>query len=228
LAETRPLLVAATDDLRLDRADFLARLEVLLDAGCPAVWLRSRARTAREFLSLARASRVACDEHGAQLWIGDRADVAALAGADAVELPERGLSIAGARRVVGPSMAIGRSVHSVEAAAAAAREGAARIVAGTIFASGSHPDREPAGTALLRGIRAALDAIPVSSTGRRAPRVYAIGGVEPDRVEDVVRAGADGIAAIGALWDAEDPAVATRALLDAFRRAVGCVVHSDP
>ena len=141
--------MAATDDRRLERPDFAARLETLLAAGCPAVWLRSRALGGGSFLALARVARAACDRHGAELWIGDRADIAALVGADAVQLPERGLSIAGARRAAGTGVTIGRSVHSVEAATAAAREGAERIVAGPIFASASHPGREPAGTALL-------------------------------------------------------------------------------
>jgi thiamine-phosphate pyrophosphorylase len=205
--------VAATDDRQLVRPDFDGRLEALLAGGCPALWLRSRALGGRDFLALARAARDACDRHGAELWIGDRADVAALAGADAVQLPERGLSIAGARRAAGPAVTVGRSVHTVEAAVAAAREGADRIVAGTIFASASHPDREPAGTLLLEAIRAAL--------GGAGPPLYAIGGIDRTRVESVVRAGADGVAAIGALWDADDPAEGARALLAALRRAVG-------
>lgn len=213
MADTRPLLVAATDDRQLARPDFDGRLEALLAAGCPAVWLRSSALAGRDFLSLARAVREACDRHAARLWIGDRADVAALAGADAVHLPERGLSIAGARRAAGPCVEVGRSVHGAEAAMAAAREGTDRIVAGTIFASASHPEREPAGTGLLEEIRAAL--------GESRPPLYAIGGIDLGRVESVVRAGADGIAVIGALWDSGDPAAEARALLDALRRAIG-------
>ena len=213
MADTRPLLVAATDDRQLARPDFDTRLETLLEAGCPAVWLRTRALLGGDFLSLARTVREACDRHGAGLWIGDRADVAALVGADAVQLPERGLSLVGARRAAGPAVAVGRSVHTVDAAIAAAREGADRIVAGTIFASPSHPDREPAGTALLEEIRAAL--------GDSRPSLYAIGGIDERRVESAVRAGADGVAVIGALWDSDDPAAEARALLDALRRAVG-------
>ena len=215
LVDAHPLLVVATDDRQLARPDFDARLTTLLAAGCPAVWLRSRALAGREFLTLARAVRATCDRRGAELWIGDRADVAALANADAVQLPERGLSIAGARRAAGPAVAVGRSVHSVDSALAAAREGADRIVAGTIFASASHPGREPAGTGLLREIRAALEGEDTR------PRLYAIGGVDRDNVEAAIRAGADGVAAIGALWDSADPVAEVRALLDALRREVG-------
>lgn len=208
-------LVAATDARQLTRPDFAVRLDALLAGGCPAVWIRSGGLGGRDLLSLARAVRTACDRWGAELWIGDRADVAALAGADVVQLPERGLSIAGARRAAGSAVVVGRSVHSIEAAVAAAREGADRIVAGTIFASASHPGRKPAGPGLLHGIRAALEG------GSARTTLYAIGGVDPSRVETAIRAGADGVAAIGVLWDSDDPAAAARALLDALRRALG-------
>lgn len=207
-----PLLVAATDDERLARPDFAERLEALLGAGCPAIWLRSRALGGRDLLALARDVRARCARHGAKLWVGERADVAGIAKADAVQLPERGLSVAGARRAAGVGIAVGRSVHAVEAALAAARAGADHLVVGTIFASGSHPGRAAAGPALLTAVRDALAAEELAT-----PRI-AIGGMTPERAAQALRAGADGVAAIGALWDAEDPVAAARAFLAALRR----------
>ena len=98
---TGPLLVAATDDERLSRPDFHERLEALLDAGCPMIWIRAGRLEARAFLEIARDAARRCARAGADLWVGERADVAALAGAKAVQLPERGLSVAGARRAAG-------------------------------------------------------------------------------------------------------------------------------
>ena len=207
-----PLLVAATDDERLARPDFAERLEALLAAGCPAVWLRSRALGGRDLLALARDVGARCAKHGARLWVGERADVAAIARAHAVQLPERGLSVAGARRAAGRGIAVGRSVHSAEAALAAAREGADHLVVGTIFPSESHPRGAAAGPALLSDVRAALGAAGVSLP------LIAIGGMTPARAGEALRAGADGVAAIRALWDAEDPAGAVRAFLAALRR----------
>lgn len=210
-----PLLVAATDDERLARPDFGERLEALLAAGCPAVWLRSRALGDRDLLALARAMRRRCDGYGAELWVGARADVAALARADQVQLPERGLSIAGARRAAGPGIVVGRSVHSVEAAFVAAQDGAERLVVGTIFASPSHPGRAAAGPSLLGDVRAAL-----ARDERPLPH-FAIGGITPESAAETLRAGADGVVAIGALWEAEDPGAAVRAFLAALRRTAG-------
>lgn len=211
-----PFLVAATDDERLAAPDFDARLEALLAAGCSAVWLRSRALDARALLARARSLRARCDAHGARLWVGDRADVAALAGADHAQLPERGLSVAGARRAAGPAVSIGRSIHSAGAARAAAREGVDLVVAGTLFATGSHPDRVAAGTSFLVEVRAAL-----ASEGRDDLPLVAIGGLTPDRAAAAIAAGAHGVAAIRALWEADDPGAATRAFRAALRRPAG-------
>jgi len=212
VTDAAPLLVAATDDERLARPDFAERLEALLAAECPAVWLRSRALGGRDLLALARDVGARCAEHGARVWVGERADVAAIARAHAVQLPERGLSVAGARRAAGRAIVVGRSVHSAEAALAAAREGVDHLVVGTIFPSESHPEGAAAGPALLSDVRAALGAAGASLPG------IAIGGMTPERAGEALRAGADGVAAIRALWDAEDPAGAVRAFLAALRR----------
>lgn len=210
-----PLLVATTDDERVRRPDFRHRLEALLAAGCPAVWLRAPALPARALLSLADELAERCGARDAALWVGDRADVAGLVGARAVQLPERGLSIAGARRAAGPGVAVGRSVHSVAAALAAARDGADHLVVGTIFESRSHPGRSAAGTARLTAIRTAL-----AAEGSPPPLV-AIGGLTPERAAAVRQAGASGVAAIRALWEAPDPGAAVRAFLDALRPRPG-------
>ena len=65
----------------------------------------------------------------------------------------------------------------------------------------SHPGLAGAGTALLAEI-ASLDR-----------PVIAIGGITPERVPELKAAGAYGVAAIRALWQAPDPAAATLAML---------------
>lgn len=203
-----PHLVAATDDERLLRPDFAERLEALLGAGLPAVLIRSgRALTDRKLLDLLGDAGGRCHQHGAELWVGDRVDLALAAGADAVQLSERGLSIAGARAVA-PGFRVGRSVHRVEAAALAARMGADHLLVGTIFPSATHPAGHPAGVALLRSIRDTL--------GGTAPPLLAIGGLTPERVGEAIQAGASGVVAIRGLWEADDPARSVERFLDAL------------
>jgi thiamine monophosphate synthase len=102
----------------------------------------------------------------------------------------------------------GSSVHSAAAAQEAAAQGADYLVAGTIFASQSHPDIPPAGLDFLRDVCAAVS-LPV----------LAIGGVTPSNLGLCLEAGAAGIAVLSPIMRASDPqavALAYRAALDTY------------
>ena len=106
-----------------------------------------------------------------------------------------------ARRVL-PHGWIGCSVHSMSEAAEAVRDGADFLVVGNVYQTGSHPGRPPAGLELVR--QATILGVPV----------IGIGGITPERAPAVREAGAYGVAAIRALWQAPDPASATLAMLE--------------
>ncbi|MFN2383896.1 MAG: thiamine phosphate synthase [Gemmatimonadota bacterium] len=216
-----PWLIAAVDETRLGRDDFPARLEGLLAAGCPAVLLRGGGLSARRLWEIAEAAAGRCRAHGAELWIGDRADIARACGADAVQLPARGLSTGGARRVVGAAVRVGRSVHSAVEAETAAASGADHLIVGTVLATPTHPTVDPAGIELLAAVAAATT-VPF----------LAIGGITPDTAAAVAAAGARGVVAVRALWDAPDAAAAVAAFRVAFRSASGRgradALHSPP
>jgi thiamine monophosphate synthase len=106
---------------------------------------------------------------------------------------------------LGESMIISRSVHSVETACAAEREGADMLVLGTVFPSTSHPGGPTIGPDGVREVCAAVS-IPV----------IGIGGITAANAGDVIRAGASGVAVISAIFNAKDPEEAAREL----RRAV--------
>jgi thiamine-phosphate diphosphorylase len=128
-------------------------------------------------------------------------------GARHIHLPERSAPPGVVRFRVGAGSLLGKSVHSTEAAQKAAGQGVDYLIAGTIFASASHPGEAPAGLDFLRDVCAAV-AVPV----------LAIGGVTPENAPDCLRAGAAGVAVLSPIMRAEDPqAVARRyrAALDA-------------
>lgn len=209
-----PALVAATDDRILGRADFAARLDAMLAAGLPAVLVRNReALTAARLLEVLIDVRARCRRHGARLWVGDRADLAAAAGADGVQLPANGLSIPGAR-VAAPGLRVGRSVHTADEAVATTRLGVDHLIVGTLFETPSHGRDEIAGPGLLASVRDAIAAI-----GVPVPPLLAIGGLTPERVGEAVRAGADGVVAIRAVWDADPPGRGVERFLEALAGA---------
>ena len=116
--------------------------------------------------------------------VGSRVDVVLAVEAAGVHLPERDISPRDARRLVGERL-VGRSVHSIESAVAAEREGADYVVFGPVWPSASHPDVAPIGIAALSEVARAV----------RIP-VLAIGGITQERIEECHRVGAAGYAAI--------------------------------
>ena len=125
----------------------------------------------------------------------------------ACNLREHDMSPVAARALLGPDTLIGKSVHTAAGAALAA--GADYILAGHVYPSASKPGRSPLGVA---GFAAIVAAAPCP--------VLAIGGVTPERVQEVVQAGAHGVAVIGAIAEADDPRAAASALRTALEDAI--------
>lgn len=96
-------------------------------------------------------------------------------------------------------MLIGCSVHSPEEAAEAAKQGADYILFGHIFETDSKKRVPPRGTGSLEALKKAVE-IPV----------LAIGGIKPEKVPEVLEAGADGIAVMSGILQAKDPAEAAK------------------
>jgi thiamine monophosphate synthase len=112
------------------------------------------------------------------------------------------------RHLFGESIIISRSVHSVEAAERAERDGADMLVLGTAFPSSSHPGAPTIG---LDGVRAVSEAVSIPVIG--------IGGITAANAGDVIRAGASGVAVISAIFDADDPRAAAAELRTAIDAA---------
>jgi len=200
-----PRLHAVTDDRVAGSAALVPRATAMAAvAGRDlAVHLRSRALTGAAFHHAARALGAALHPYGSWLVINDRVDVARAVGAPALVTGRGGLLPADARRVA-PDALAGRSVHDEREVGAADDDGADFLVAGAVYATASHPGAEPAGTGIVRT---------AAATGRP---VIAIGGITAERAPEVLGAGAHGVAAIRALWDAVDVAAAAAAFLDAL------------
>jgi thiamine-phosphate diphosphorylase len=135
--------------------------------------------------ALEKESRDLASSAGIPVLVSSRCDVALASGAAGVNLPERDISVTDARTLIGAGL-VGRSVHSVEGARVAEREGADFVIFGPVWESASHPGRKPAGLEALEAVAHAV----------RIP-VLAIGGVTEERIAECHAAGAAGYAAIG-------------------------------
>lgn len=189
-----------------DRAlcpDIVGALKAALPAAIDAVQLREKDLPLDELLPLAHRLRDVTRGH-ALLLVNSSLEVALAAAADGVHLPEAAPAIERPRS----DFLVGRSVHSLDAARRAEAEGADYLIAGPVYETRSHPGAEPAGPALIEGVAQAV----------RIP-VLAIGGITAERVQEVVRAGAAGVAVISAVLASPSPARAARDLRRALDAA---------
>lgn len=182
-------------------------VERALAGGARAVQLRNKSESARELLEVGRTLRKLTRDAGALLFVNDRVDLALALDADGVHVGPDDLPVAAVRRVTSPDFLIGRSADDPEVARRAIADGADYIGCGAVYATSTKPD---AGDVIgLPGLRTM-----VASVDRP---VVAIGGITVERVAEVAGTGVAGIAVVGAVMSAKDPATACRALLAPFR-----------
>lgn len=186
-----PRLLAFTDD-RIGALDDLDRRAAAIASVGPAVGLVARlpngstdrlATLAERFVTLATPPM-------ASVFVTGRADVAKAVRANGVILRMGDLDVPSLR--FAQDAVVLRSVHSLAEAESALATGADGMIVGSIWPTTTHPDRTAAGTELLRQ---------VVSLGSPT---YAIGGVTAARAAEARNAGAWGVAAITAVWDAEN------------------------
>jgi thiamine-phosphate pyrophosphorylase len=175
--------------------------------GVDMVQLRDHDIPSGEFLELARSLK-RITRGKALLMINDRVDVAEAVESDGVQIPENGLPTRTVRSIMGRYVVLGRSVHSVEVAHQAVRDGAEFVIAGTIYKSPTKSDVKPVGISLIAAITKDVQ-LPV----------LAIGGVTAAKVEELVLAGAAGVAVVSAISKAEDPKAAAEELTEALKEA---------
>jgi thiamine-phosphate pyrophosphorylase len=184
-----------------------------LAGGADMVQLRDKDASDEEILRAAESLREICDEHGALLWLNDRPDLALAAGFDGVHVGQEDAPVAEVRRQVGSDLLIGLSTHSPGQLEAALRSEADELSMGPVFATPTKAGRPAAGLEYVRH---------AASVARSARPWFAIGGIDQRNVHEVVEAGAERIAVVRAIRDADDPRAATAALRAALeRRPVG-------
>ncbi|WP_418277779.1 thiamine phosphate synthase [Isoptericola jiangsuensis] len=192
-------------DARSERGDLEDFLHAALAGGVDVVQLRDKSLdVARELELQALVARVAA-EHGALWAVNDRADVASLVGAPVVHMGQGDLPTAAVRTLLGDGPALGRSTHgAAQAAAADADPGVDYFCVGPLWATPTKPGRAAVGLDLLREVAATDPATPW----------FAIGGIDADRLDAVLDAGATRVVVVRAITRAPDPERAARELAE--------------
>jgi thiamine-phosphate pyrophosphorylase len=175
-------------------------------AGAPVVQVRSKDGSDRERYDFARRVVEVCTAAGATCLVNDRVDLAVAVGAHGTHLGADDLPLDVARRLVRPGHLLGGTARDPERARLLAAQGADYLGVGPAYATTTKTGLPDA--LGPRGVRAVAEAVAIP--------VIAIGGVTAERVPGLLAAGAAGVAVVGAVAGATDPAAATRELLRAL------------
>ena len=190
-------------------------LEELLRAGVELFQLRDKILDDRQLLARARIMRETidtfCSEENQQplMIINDRPDIAVLSSADGVHVGQEELSVADVRAIVGPKRLIGVSTHSIEQARQAVLDGADYIGCGPTFPTPTKKFSRYPGLEFLTEVSAEI-----SLPG------FAIGGINRQRLSEVLETGVGRIAVSNAVDQAEDPFDEAEQLLQRLREAI--------
>lgn len=182
--------------------DFPERIRKIAAARPDAIILREKDLSASNYWLLARQCRDICAEEGTRLVLHSHWEAAQTLG-----IAELHMTFPAFLRRSGPFgdfTQLGVSVHSVSEAVMAEKNGATRLIAGHVYATESKKGAPPRGVRFLAGICEAVS-IPV----------FAIGGVRPDRMGEIVGAGAAGGCVLSSFMTTDDPG----ALVACFRDA---------
>lgn len=178
-------------------------LEDALDAGVKAIQLREKDLPTRALLDMAYWMKELTAGYGAQLFINDRVDIALVVEADGIHLGQSSIPAHAARNISGNRLLIGVSTHNINEAMQAEKDGADFITLGPIYQTPSKLKYgKPIGIDTLREVKSKVS-IPV----------LAIGGIKLNNVEEVMSAGADGVALITAILTSENVKKTTEGFL---------------
>lgn len=197
-------LYAVTPEMA-DTAQLCKRVEAAIRGG--AALIQYRAKDASPPLRLEQASRLStlCTAHHIPLVVNDSVELAVAVGAAGVHVGRDDGDAAAARRAM-PRGLVGVSCYGDLARARAARDaGADYIGIGSMFAS----------TTKAQAMLVSLELIARAREASGLP-VAAIGGITLAKAPRVVAAGAEMIAVISALFDADDVSSAARGFARLF------------
>lgn len=174
-------------------------LEQMLAGGVDLVQLRAKGHALDEVAALASPLQRICTEAEVPFILNDHPHLAAELGLDGVHVGQDDLSVAEARRLLGPDHIVGKSTHSVTQAVAAAAEQPDYLGFGPLFATPTKPDYHPIGIEDIRRVQEMVS-LPV----------YCIGGIKRENLGDVLAAGAHRVVIVSGILNAPDIAAYCR------------------
>ena len=187
------LLYAVTDRAWTGEQTLYEQVEAALKGGVTCVQLREKEMDETAFLQEAKDICALCHRYGVPFIVNDNVDVAIACQADGIHVGQEDMAAGEVPRRVGDAMLLGVSVHTVEEARRAVRNGADYLGLGAVFPTSTKTDVDQMTNETLRAICDAVD-VPV----------VAIGGINRGNLLKLSGSGVDGVALVSAIFSAED------------------------
>ena len=187
------LLYAVTDRMWTGKQTLYEQVEDALRGGVTCVQLREKELDEDAFLKEAIEIKELCHKYQVPFFVNDNVEIAIQCGADGIHVGQEDMAAGAVRALVGDQMMIGVSVHTVEEAIEAVKNGADCLGVGAMFSTSTKLDADVLPMQTLADICHAVD-IPV----------VAIGGLNKNNIAKLAGTGVDGVALVSAIFAAED------------------------
>ena len=185
-----------------DRSALIRITAEMIEGGIDVIQFRAKGHEASEIEKWGATLLPICREGGVPFFINDHAAVAAAIGADGIHVGQDDSSMDEVRAIVGDSMLVGRSTHSLDQAAAAAADPQTDCIGfGPLFSTPTKPTYEPIGTTEIREVHTRFPDLPI----------FCIGGIKIENLPELVAAGAKRAVIVSGILQAPDIAAYVRA-----------------
>jgi thiamine-phosphate pyrophosphorylase len=173
--------------------ELVKQITALSATGVKAVQLREKNIPAGELLNISKSAGSRINRNKTRLIINERLDIAILAGASGIHSTSNGIENKYIRKFA-PDIVSGKSVHSLIEAKKAEKEGYDYILFGPVYRTPAKVKYgKPQGLKKLSEVCKSVN-IPV----------FAVGGINPQRINKCINAGAYGVAAIREFADTKN------------------------
>ncbi len=187
------LLYAVTDRMWTGKQTLYEQVEAALRGGVTCLQLREKTLSDDAFLKEAIEINALCKKYNVLFFINDNVEVAVKCKADGIHIGQEDMKADKVRALVGKDMIIGVSVHTVEEALDAVKNGADYLGVGAMFSTSTKLDADVLSMETLHDICHSVD-IPV----------VAIGGLNKGNISSLAGSGINGVALVSAIFAAED------------------------
>ena len=165
----------------------------MIEGGVDLIQLRGKHKLLDELVDLAAELHELTAKSSTPLIVNDHVEIARRVPVEGVQVGQDDDPVEIVRQKAARDILVGKSTHSLEQARAAEGEGADYIGFGPIFATSTKPDYAPIGLEDISRVHAEVN-LPI----------FCIGGINIDKLQSVIDAGAKRVVMVSALLKAHN------------------------